>query len=107
MYKRQDCDWSKALQGEIGDYIVVARRAKDRHFLGAGTDEKARTLVQKLDFLEPGVTYTATIYADAPDAGRNPEAYLIGKRAVTARDTIRIEMAERGGQAITFIPAEK
>jgi len=53
------------------------------------------------------VTYTATIYADAPDAGRNPEAYLIGKRAVTARDTIRIEMAERGGQAITFIPAEK
>ena len=102
-----DCDWSKALQGEIGDYIVVARRAKDRHFLGAGTDEKARTLVQKLDFLEPGVTYTATIYADAPDAGRNPEAYLIGKRAVTARDTIRIEMAERGGQAITFIPAEK
>ena len=102
-----DCDWSKALQGEISDYIVVARRAKDRHFLGAGTDEKARTLVQKLDFLEPGVTYTATIYADAPDAGRNPEAYLIGKRAVTARDTIRIEMAERGGQAITFIPAEK
>ena len=102
-----DCDWSKALQGEIGDYIVVARRAKDRHFLGAGTDEKARTLVQKLDVLEPGVTYTATIYADAPDAGRNPEAYLIGKRAVTARDTIRIEMAERGGQAITFIPAEK
>ena len=102
-----DCDWSKALQGEIGDYIVVARRAKDRYFLGAGTDEKARTLVQKLDFLEPGVTYTATIYADAPDAGRNPEAYLIGKRAVTARDTIRIEMAERGGQAITFIPAEK
>ena len=74
-----DCDWSKALQGEIGDYIVVARRAKDRYFLGAGTDEKARTLVQKLDFLEPGVTYTATIYADAPDAGRNPEAYLIGK----------------------------
>ena len=39
-----DCDWSKALQGEIGDYIVVARRAKDRYFLGAGTDEKARTL---------------------------------------------------------------
>ena len=41
--------------------------------------------MQKLDFLEPGVTYTATIYADAPDAGRNPEAYLIGKRAVTGR----------------------
>lgn len=56
-------------RGEIGDYIVVARRAKDRYFLGAGTDEKARTLVQKLDFLEPGVTYTATIYADAPGCG--------------------------------------
>lgn len=100
-----DCDRSVALQGEIGDYIVVARRAGDRWFLGAGTNGEARTLAQPLSFLDDGVAYTATIYADAPDSAENPEAYRIGTRAVTSADTLEIAMAARGGQAVTFIPA--
>lgn len=99
-----DCDRSVALQGEIGDYIVVARRAGSRWFLGAGTDGEARTLSQPLSFLEDGVTYTAIIYADAPDSARNPENYRIEERTVTAADTLEIAMAARGGQAVTFIP---
>ena len=39
-----DCDWSEALMGEIGRYIVVARRAGESYFIGAGTDSEARTL---------------------------------------------------------------
>ena len=99
-----DCDWSEALQGEIGDYIVVARRAGERFFLGAGTDGEARTLTQPLGFLQPGVRYTATIYADAADSAANPEAYRIEERTVTADDTLEIVMAARGGQAVTFLP---
>ena len=38
-----DCDWSEALMGEIGRYIVVARRAGESYFIGAGTDSEART----------------------------------------------------------------
>ena len=38
-----DCDWSEALMGEIGRYIVVARRAGESYFIGAGTDGEART----------------------------------------------------------------
>ena len=99
-----DCDWSEALQGEIGDYIVVARRAGERFFLGAGTDGEARTLTQPLGFLQPGVRYTATIYADAADSAANPEAYRIEERTVTAADTLEIVMSARGGQAVTFLP---
>lgn len=99
-----DCDWSEALQGEIGDYIVVARRAGERFFLGAGTNGEARTLTQPLGFLRPGVRYTATIYADAADSAANPEAYRIEERTVTADDTLEIVMAARGGQAVTFLP---
>ena len=99
-----DCDWSEALQGEIGDFIVVARRAGERFFLGAGTNGEARTLTQPLGFLQPGVRYTATIYADAADSAENPEAYRIEERTVTADDTLEIVMAARGGQAVTFIP---
>ena len=65
---------------------------------------EARTLAQPLSFLEPGVTYIATIYADMPDSAENPENYRIDRRTVTAADTLEIAMAARGGMAVTFIP---
>ncbi len=102
-----DCDWSQALDGQIGDYLVVARRAGDCFYLGAGTNDEARTLTQSLDFLSPGVTYEATIYADAADSAQYPENYRIEKRTVTAADTLEIAMSTRGGQAIIFIPVTK
>jgi alpha-glucosidase len=101
-----DCDWSKALQGEIGEYISVVRRAGDRYFYGATTDATGRTLTEKLDFLQPGIRYHATIYADAPDTDwqTNPYAYVITEREVTDDDTLEVVLAPGGGQAITFIP---
>ena len=99
-----DCDWSEALQGEIGDWIVVARRAGDRYFLGAGTNDEARTIDQPLGFLKPGVTYQARIYADDPQSTLRT-AYRIEERQVTASDTLRLEMAAAGGCAVSFIPS--
>ena len=101
-----DCDWSRALAGEVGDYIVVARRAGEVFFLGAVTDENARTVEQKLDFLPEGKTFEATIYADAPDASMetNPQAYEISSRQVTSADVITLRMATSGGCAIVFKP---
>lgn len=111
-----DYDWSEAVDGEIGDYIVVARRAKDRFFLGAGTNSQARTLSVDLDFLVPGVTYRATIYEDAPEAevicqpdgtyAKDKTAYRIREINVTAKDSIELSLAEDGGTAISFIPVK-
>lgn len=101
-----DCDWSEALQGEIGDYIVVARRAGERFFLGAGTNAEARTIDQPLGFLQPGVTYTARIYADDVNSPLRT-AYRIEERQVTAADSLRIEMAPAGGCAVSFEPVQK
>ena len=99
-----DCDWSRALAGEVGDYIVVARRAGDVYYLGAVTDENARTIEQPMDFLPEGKVYTATIYADAADASweTNPLAYEITTRQVTAADTLTLRLATSGGTAIVF-----
>ncbi|KAB2870418.1 MAG: glycoside hydrolase family 97 protein, partial [Bacteroidales bacterium] len=59
-------DWeqTKVLNGEVGDYITVARqeRGTDRWFIGSVTDENARDLTVKLDFLEKGKKYQATMY---------------------------------------------
>ena len=109
-----DCDWSEALAGEPGDYIVIARRAGDRYFLGAGTNHEARTVRVPLDFLEKGKRYTAEIYADDPDAPivdqpdgtRAPDktAYRISVIGTDAADTLDIVMSPDGGQAVVFKP---
>lgn len=99
-----DSDESKALQGEIGEYIAIVRRAGEEYFYGAVTNQDARTLQQPLSFLKPGLTYTATIYADATDADwlSNPYAYVIEKREVTSDTTLDLALAPGGGVAISF-----
>ena len=84
----------------------VARRAGERYFLGAGTNAEARTVVQPLRFLRPGVTYTARIYADDP-ASELRTAYRIEERQLTSADSLRIVMAPDGGCAVTFEPLGK
>lgn len=101
-------DWevSMTLTGEIGDYAVVARQSRGGRdwYLGAVTDENARTIEQRLNFLEPGQKYKAQIYQDAPDADyrANPGALRITKRIVTCEDALLIEMAPSGGMAVRF-----
>lgn len=96
-----DCDWSQALQGEIGEYVVIVRRAGEQFFLGASTNEQGRTVHVPLTFLPKGKKFEATIYADAPDADwkSNPTAYVIEKKTVTRKDVLEIRMAPGGGQA--------
>lgn len=101
-------DWrqSRYLMAEPGDYIVVARQAKEsgQWFAGGVTDENRRTLVVPLDFLEPGTAYEATIYADAEDADyrTNPQAYRILHKRVNARSKLTLTLAPGGGFAISF-----
>ena len=101
-------DWetSRTLQGAIGDFVVAARqpRAGRDWYLGAITDENARTLAVPLDFLERGRRFEAQIYRDAPDADyrTNPTALIIEKRVVTAKDTLDAVLAPGGGLAVRF-----
>ncbi|WP_417705915.1 glycoside hydrolase family 97 protein [Rheinheimera aquimaris] len=105
-------DWaqSKALQGEVGDFVVFARQ--DKHsadwYLGALTDEQARTVTVKLDFLPAGKRFTAQIYRDGKDADWRTKPYdmLIEQKSVTANDSLTLPLATSGGAAIRF-KAEK
>ena len=65
-----DWDTTRVVDGRIGDYVAVARRERGgpSWFLGAITDENARTLDVPLTFLTPGKHYVAEIYADGPGA---------------------------------------
>ena len=100
-----DCDESKALAGEPGEFVAVVRKAKNNYFFGAATNEAPRTLEIKLDFLKPGKQYKAVIYADGEKADwkTNPADYQITEQTVTAENTLTVRMAAGGGQAISFI----
>ena len=109
-----DWDDSEYIEAEPGDYITVARKAKDTDnwFVGGITDENARTAGFTLDFLTPGKQYVAILYADGKDADykENPTSYQIKKGIVTNKTKISVWEARSGGFALSLIeatPAEK
>ena len=125
-------DWDKSLylEAEPGAYIITARhpkmatlnsgrlsgkssvwefvnqggRSHDVWYIGGITDENAREFEVKLNFLQPGLKYEATIYADAPDADfeTNPQAYTITKRTVDSSTVLNVRMARSGGFAVSL-----
>ncbi len=99
-----DWDTTRVLHGRIGDDVVVARKTKgkDEWFIGAITDEQARTIEVSLDFLPKGARYVADIYADGKGAHwrDNPLALAITHMPVSSSTKMRIAMAPGGGQAV-------
>ena len=102
-------DWSdsKYLEAEPNRYITVARRDKnsDDWYVGAITDENARTAIIDMSFLPKGEKFEATIYEDAADAHwkDNPQAYKIRKMKVDSKTKLKQHLAPGGGAAIRII----
>ena len=108
-------DWERSiyLEAEPGEYITVARKAKayednlkDAWFIGSKVNEKGHRSKLKLDFLDKGKKYVAIIYADAKDASydKNPKAYTIKRKQVTASTVLDITSAPGGGFAVSIMP---
>ena len=101
-------DWeqTKVLDAVIGDYVVTARqeRGGSDWYLGAITDENARTLDVPLSFLGKG-KWMAQIYEDTPQTSyeTSPETYQYREVEVSAKDVLNIKLATSGGCAIRFI----
>jgi hypothetical protein len=106
-------DWEKSvyLEAEPGDYVTIARKAKGtgHWFVGNVNGFEGRTGAVKFDFLEPGKTYLAELYADRPEAHfkTNPQAYQISKVAVDSKSVLRQFSAPGGGYAIRIREASK
>lgn len=111
--KEVPVDWADShyLEAEPGDYITVARKAKDREewFIGAITDENPRTAVIPFRYLSAGRKYVATIYEDGKDADWdvNPQSYRIRKVVVTNKSLLKQKLASSGGVAISLKEATK
>lgn len=101
-------DWrkSKYLFAEPGDYLIVARQAKDsgQWFVGGVTDELSRSFDVPMSFLDAGENYEVTLYADSEDADykTNPQSYVISKVSVTSESVVPVRMAPGGGFAMAI-----
>ena len=106
-----DWDDSKILQAEPGDYLMIARKAKNSEnwFLGAITDEQARNFTQTLNFLDAGKKYVAKIYRDGPGADweKNPMVYVIDKFIVDQKTVLKLPLAPGGGMAVSLMVASE
>jgi len=104
-------DWAEShlIAGEVGDYAIFARkdRAGPDWYVGGVNDANARDVDLKLDFLDPGKTYTATIYKDGEGATYLTEArhtIAYETRKVKQGDSIKLWLAPGGGAAIRLAP---
>lgn len=104
-------DWqeTRVLNGEIGDYVTIARKERggEGWYVGAVGDEQAQTVSFKLDFLTAGKRYKAEIYRDGDDADYRTDkrhSIAIESKVLTAADSLTMRIAPGGGFAIRLVP---
>ena len=94
-------DETHVLQGELGQYIVTARRKGDTWYVGGQTNWDARTIQLPLSFLGEG-SYVVTLLTDGINADHNAEDYKLDRQNLSRGDTLTIPMASGGGFVIKF-----
>jgi len=98
-------DESRAIAGEIGEYLVMARRSGEKWYLSGMTSEQARTLDVTLGFLPEGTVWNADIYADAPETENDAEKIAVSRQTFNAGQNITVKMAREGGWNAVLTPA--
>ncbi|MEO5889035.1 MAG: glycoside hydrolase family 97 protein [Ferruginibacter sp.] len=86
----------------VHEYVTIARRKGQDWFIGTINSTKARSVQLSLKFLPPG-KYTAEIYSDANDTAENPNHLSVVVQTVSNADTIVLQLAAGGGQAIRLV----
>ena len=95
-------DESKALQGEIGEYIVQARRSSNDWFVGAMNGLQARDItLNTADFLQKGKKYRVEIYNDNPALNTRTKVSTV-VQTIKAGKILKLHLQPSGGAALRF-----
>ena len=95
-------DESKALQGEIGEYIVQARRSGNDWFVGAMNGLQARDItLNTADFLQKGKKYRVEIYNDDPKLNTRTKVSTV-VQTIKAGKILKLHLQPSGGAALRF-----
>jgi alpha-glucosidase len=96
-------DESKALQGEIGEYVVQARRSDNDWFVGAMNGLQARDItLNTADFLLKGKKYRVEIYNDDPKLNTRTKVASAVQIIKTGK-VLKLLLQPSGGAALRFV----
>jgi len=97
-------DDTKVLEGQIGEYAIIARRRGSDWFVGLMNSGRPRTFNVPLEFLDAGKAYVAHIYSDDPAVATRTHVRI--DRFSVDRDTVlKMSASAQGGQAVRIVPA--
>ena len=96
--------WDETIvpEAQVHEFVTIARRKGQDWFIGTINNTKAKLLHLPLKFLPPG-NYLAEIYGDTNDDEENPNNISIKTQMVTNADTIMLNLAVGGGQAMRLV----
>lgn len=97
-------DDTRVLSGYPGRNITMARRKGDIWWVGSMTNNEGSTEEISLSFLDSGKKYHAEIYTDGGEKVKTKTHVKVSSRKVSAKDTMKFDLAPRGGVAIRLIP---
>lgn len=97
----KNIDETRVLQGQLGEYIVTARRSGNSWYVGGMTDWTAREIILDFNFLENG-KYEVTLFKDGVNADKQATDYSTEVFKTTASAQKRLYMAAGGGFAMAI-----
>lgn len=99
-------DNTKVIDGDIGEYVTIARRSGEEWFLGSIGNNNPRMITTPLDFLASGQKYVAHIYTD-DDKVKTKTNVKITRVIVDSEKKLAFNLKANGGVAIHLMPATK
>ncbi len=91
-------DETRVLAGEMGEYIITARRSGDKWYIGAITDWNSRDIEVDLSFLPEG-SWSMRAFADGVNADKKAVDYKVTNSIVSNSSKIKVHLARGGGWA--------
>ncbi|HEV7350322.1 glycoside hydrolase family 97 protein [Telluribacter sp.] len=97
LWKTLPTTWNETRvpEGMPGEYITVARRHGKEWYLGAVTNNLARSLTLEFDFLPKGKKYTIDIYEDTGEGGIRKTT-----KTIQSTDKLHFALLPKGGVAV-------
>ena len=97
-------DDTKVLQGEVGEFITIARRKGEEWFIGSITNNEKRVLSVSLDFLPEGKNYIAEIYTDGDKSVKTRTKVRVSTYRVSNKTKLNFCLKASGGAAVRLVP---
>ena len=85
-------DETRFVAGDVGEYVVLAKRKGETWYLGAMNGDSARKISVPRAFLGPG-SWTADLWLD----GSKPDAIRRDSWTLSASGTLELDLAAAGG----------